>query len=235
MNATLVHKHAHTTLNDSSQDQREFRFVATRYEVDRDGEVIDPKGLDVKDFIKNPVLLLLHDPNKPIGRVMSLTRSIVDGEWAWVGIARIDPPGTSSDADQAHRQRKAGSLNGISIAFQALEWNPRPVLPGQTGPTYTKTLLLEVSLVTIPSCANCLVLEKTLQKETAMNCACQKQNIDWSAINRELDDRVEVDVSQDDVNRVIDAVVPSLVAAALGVVATQAATAAMNRLTGRLD
>lgn len=68
-----------------------------------------------------------------------------------------------------------------------------------------------------------------------MNCACQKQNIDWSAINRELDDRVEVDVSQDDVNRVIDAVVPSLVAAALGVVATQAATAAMNRLTGRLD
>lgn len=233
--ATLVHKHAHATLKSISPDQREFSFIATRYEVDRDGEVIDQEGLDVRDFRKNPVLLMLHDPNRPIGRVVSLTRSLIDGAWAWIGIGRIDPPGTSDDADQAYRRLKAGSLNGISISFRVLESSPRAVLSGQTGPTYTKTTLLEISLVTIPSCANCLVLEKTLQKETAMNCNCQTQEIDWDSINRERNDRVEVDVSRDDVMRVIDAVVPRLVAAGLSAVATEAATTAMRRLTGRLD
>lgn len=239
ISTTHIHKHAHATLRDISVDQREFRFVATRYEVDRDGEVIDPTGLDVKDFRKNSVLLLLHNANRPIGRVASLTLGMVDGALAWTGVARIDPPGTSEDADLAYRQMKAGSLNGISIGFRVKESSPRAVLPGQTGLTYTQTSLLEISLVTIPSCANCVILEKTLQKETSMNeCTCQKPEIDWGAINAEREDRVEVDVSVEDVRRVITRMMPALregMRAALKVQAQVVTQAAINRMTGRLD
>ena len=66
-------------------------------------------------------------------------------------------------------------------------------------------------------------------------CTCQKTEIDWGAINAEREDRVEVDVSRDDVVRMVGIIVPPLWAAGLRAVATQAAHAAINRLTGRLD
>ena len=232
---SLIHKHAQGFEKTISRDQREFSFVATRYEVDRDGEVVLPSGLDTQDYKKNPVLALQHDPLSPIGRVLVLKLGPADGQLAWLGLARIDPPGTSEAADRAYKQLASGSLNGISIGFQVLESSPRPVLPGQTGPTYKKTRLLEISLVTIPSCANCLVLEKALRKETAMNsCACQKTAIDWSAINRSAS-RNEVNLDSRAVQVAIARVVPELVARSIAGLAAVGAEAAMNKLTGRLD
>lgn len=161
-----IYKHGHGLIKHVSREQREFSFVATRYEVDRDGEVVIPSGLDVRPFLKNPTVLAHHDRFSPIGRVVSLELVPVDGQLAWVGRARIDPPGTSDVADQAYRQLASGSLGGISIGFGIVEESPRPVLPGQTGVTYTKTQLMEISLVTIPSCANCVVLEKPYAERT---------------------------------------------------------------------
>jgi len=250
---TVVHKHAHALLKGISRNQREVRFVATRFEIDRDGEVIDPNGLDVKAYKKNPVFLLQHNPDRPIGRVTSLNLGLVDEALAWTGVARIDPPGTSDDADRAYKQIDAGSLNGISIGFRVEEATPRAVLPGQTGPTYKRTSLLEISLVTIPSCANCLILEKTLRKENPMSgCACQQPDvIDWDAINRSIESKeidwdrinlpsagVEVNVTKEQVNRVIAAYVPAIldgVRKGIKLHARLAAERAINRLTGRLD
>ncbi|MBK9949207.1 MAG: HK97 family phage prohead protease [Nitrospira sp.] len=235
---TLQHKHAHGVVKSISRDQREFSFIANRLEVDRDSEVVVPSGLDITEFQANPVLLAFHDHLKPIGRVTSLTLRMVDGIPSWVGVGRLDPPGTSDDSDKAHRQVQSGSLNGISIGFLGVEASPRAVLPGQNGLTHTKTRLMEISLVSVPSCANCLVLEKTLAKEPVMNhCACNSE-IDWAALARTASNKVEVDVSKDDVRRVINHLMPVFregLTAGLKVQAQLAAHAAMCRMTGRLD
>ncbi|MCS6305999.1 MAG: HK97 family phage prohead protease [Nitrospira sp.] len=234
-----IHKHAHGVLKGISREQREIRFVATRLEVDRDGEVVVPSGMDTANYDKNPTVLLQHDPLSPIGRVVSLRLGLVDGVPGWIGIARIDPPGTSEAADRAYRQIASGSLNGVSIGFMVQEVSPRALLPGQTGRTYTKTSLLEISLVTIPSCASCVILEKTLRKETAMHdCTCQGMDIDWHAINAQMSNTTEVDVSEADVRRVIRHLMPALKAGMLAGLQVQAKFAVddlFRRMTGRLN
>lgn len=47
--------------------------------VDRDGDVMLPSGLDVKDFNKNPVVLLAHNAGTlPIGKVDRITKGSND-------------------------------------------------------------------------------------------------------------------------------------------------------------
>lgn len=254
---TLYQKHAHGLLKAVSADRREFTFVANRYEVDRDSEVVVPSGLDVSEFQRNPVLLTFHDHQKIAGRVVALTLGAVGGVPAWVGVGRVDPPGTSAVADEAYGRIQSGSLNGISIGFLSLEASPRAVLPNQQGATHTRTKLLEVSLVAVPSCANCLVLEKTLRKETAMTtCNCQRvidwasinnsaSAIDWSGINASLKSsrypvpaRPAVDFTEQQVKQVIAALMPAFqegMRSGLKLMAGDAARRAVCRMTGRLD
>lgn len=69
------------------------------------------------------------------------------------------------------------------------------------------------------------------------HCACNSE-IDWAALARTASNKVEVDVSKDDVRRVINHLMPVFregLTAGLKVQAQLAAHAAMCRMTGRLD
>ena len=44
--------------------------------VDRDGEVLIPRGCDVKDFEKNPIVYLAHDYfTLPVGKCVAIKRT----------------------------------------------------------------------------------------------------------------------------------------------------------------
>jgi len=77
------------------------------------------------------------------------------------------PAGVSTETDEAYQMVKAGVLNGVSQGFLIAESDTKPMLPKQTGLTTQQAELLEVSLVVPPSCASCLVTERSHRRNPA--------------------------------------------------------------------
>ena len=142
---------------------RTITFIASHERVDADGEVVDVDGIDMTRFAQNPVLLDQHQAQKvAVGRVTRWWKTMLDGAKALMCEAVFpDRP----QSDEAYANVKSGLLGGVSIGFRPLETGPRR-LPGQKGITHIKTELTEISLVSIPSCATCLIVGKSA-------CACQ--------------------------------------------------------------
>ncbi len=133
--------------------------VATDASIDRDGEIVDPAGLDTKNFEKNPVLLYAHDyRSDPIGKVLEITRD---------GSRILFRPQLAVDisprAKMYFEMIKAGILNAFSIGFIPKEWSDRDNGAGGKNRVFTKTELLEISLVPVPANPNALVLARTFK------------------------------------------------------------------------
>ncbi|MDP3089639.1 MAG: HK97 family phage prohead protease [Nitrospira sp.] len=151
-----------------SLDNRRIEFVASHERVDRDSEVVIVAGIDLIEFLINPILCLQHDTRKTaVARVENLRRARIDGAMALIGNAVFPDRPASNDA---LADVKAGLLNSVSIGFRVLE-RGGPILPDQHGQTFLKTSLLEISLVTLPACATCVVTSKS-----AGGCRCSEQN-----------------------------------------------------------
>jgi uncharacterized protein len=85
-------------------------------------------------------MLFQHDPNRPIGR---WTGASEDSQGLWMQ-GLIDP--SHPDARSVLRLIQAGTADGLSIGFRALDATPRP-----SGGRILKTIdLREVSVVTFP-------------------------------------------------------------------------------------
>tara|TARA_R100001086_G_scaffold148275_2_gene78524 strand:+ start:2587 stop:3393 length:807 start_codon:yes stop_codon:yes gene_type:complete len=135
-------------------------FVASSSSPDRYGDIIDQKGWMLENYRKNPVVLLNHDSNQlPIGKGNVHLR---DGQLV------IDVQFDQEDerAREVERKAKAGFMNAVSVGFRPLESKSRSELPednkyyGQRGMYYSKSELLEVSIVTIPANGEATMLEQ---------------------------------------------------------------------------
>ena len=51
-----------------------FTAIITTHAIDRDQDVVIPSGMNSKEYEANPVLLYSHDPNKPIGKMVTMRR-----------------------------------------------------------------------------------------------------------------------------------------------------------------
>ena len=126
------------TLDDGS-----YEAVITTSAKDRQGEIIVSTGMDVGNYMKNPVVLFAHDYDlPPVARALSLTTSPE-------GItARFQFPerGISIRADEIHSLWDAHFLNAVSIGFIPKTW-----AQDATAPTCTESELLEFSIVPVPA------------------------------------------------------------------------------------
>jgi hypothetical protein len=179
----MFRRHAHGLITKVDRAQPAIELVVTREEVDADSEVIVARGVDLSRYVRNPVVLLMHDPTRRIGRMESLTLQTVAGKEALVGRARL------RDGDVAGEVAD-GVLGGVSIGFRSVE-RGAPILPGQHGPTHRRTELLEVSLVSIPSCASCTVIAKAMTGTRTAGAACR---LDVAAFDRLVHQRVTLAV-----------------------------------------
>lgn len=135
--------HAEVKVKDSSERIIE-GWASTRFE-DRDYEIVDPDAIkqSLPSFEKNPIVLLNHNWDVPIG-------SMISGECNETGFyvrARI-AKGTKA-ADETWALIEQGVLRAFSIGFMTKEYdhNERKI---------TKLELLEFSVVTIPANAQAL-------------------------------------------------------------------------------
>ena len=131
--------------------KRKFVGIASTPSTDRMGDIVEPKGMEIN--LPTP-LLWQHNAREPIG---------------WVTAARVSSSGIECDCEVANveedgplkarlldawQQLRAGLVRGLSIGFNAVE---SARIEGTYGYRYIRTLLLELSCVTIPANADCSI------------------------------------------------------------------------------
>lgn len=141
------------------------RFVITTDDIDRDGDIVEPKGLRFDDYLANPVFLWGHQFGMPpIGKCIGIKLS-PDGRELRADIQFAVKE--SEFAAQVCRLYKGGYLNAVSVGFRILRSGPpdrfipsRPDLGQQCKRVITSAVLLEISAVSIPS--NAAALQKAI-------------------------------------------------------------------------
>ena len=127
--------------------ERSYEFTASTSTIDRDGEVIEAKGWDLKNFKKNPVIMYAHDYRSlPIGKAPKVW--LAGGKLK--NTVQFPPEGTYEFADIVERLVDTGYLKTESVGFIPQKWEDGD---GEKGPrrTYLKQELLEISIVPVPS------------------------------------------------------------------------------------
>lgn len=152
----LIKKSIEVVAKAADDGRRIVSFVGSTGDRDRDDEVIKPSGWDVARYKQNPVFLWGHNhSNPPIGKTVSIKK---DRE---SGTLNFDVEFPTEDiypfADTIFKLYKSGYLNAVSVGFMPLEYKEGDPEKGEPRRTYTRTELLELSGVTVPSNYNALV------------------------------------------------------------------------------
>lgn len=156
--------------------------------IDRSTESVLPQGYDLKDFMKNPILLYSHDKQKPIGKIINIDVR-VDGLYIEAEVHKFMDEKTFY-----------GVLNGIlktfSIGFQILDY-------AEVDGVYlwTSTKLLEVSIVSVPDnqdsifsiltdapCQSgvCLLGSKAVSKSTIKAKQLELKEKEWRTVDKQV-------------------------------------------------
>lgn len=129
-------------------------FVLSDETPDRMGDIIKADGWDLRSFLRNPIALLNHRADQPIGTWSSLR---VEGN-ALVGKLQLAPEGTSDRIDEIRRLVAAGILRAVSVGFREIESRPREGV--KHGQTFVRQELVETSLVSVPANPNALAIAR---------------------------------------------------------------------------
>ena len=126
-----------------------FQVIASTADVDRDGEVIDPQGWDLDNYMKNPIILWAHNyTDLPIGVAEKIEKSetglIIKGKFA--------SKEANPKAEQVRRLYEEGIQKAVSVGFIPRERD------GNNDRLITKAELLELSFVPVPANPNALAL-----------------------------------------------------------------------------
>lgn len=141
--------------------ENEIEMIGSTDYVDRDGESIDPKGWNLKNYKKNPVIIPAHDYRQPaIGRAKRI--QLKDGKL----IFRIEfpPEGDNPVADVYRKLYKGGFMTASSVGFIPQDWVEGDGKKGSPARTYTKAELLELSLVSVPSNPEALATQRGIKE-----------------------------------------------------------------------
>jgi hypothetical protein len=118
--------------------------VITSANVDRDGDIVMTSGMQVENYLLNPVVLPMHVHDFPVGLTEKLKIQAKQAwaQWQWL----VDLPG--SEAEKYAAWWDAHALNATSIGFLPFKWSDSEKTDGWT---FEEWELLEFSPVVIPS------------------------------------------------------------------------------------
>lgn len=183
-------------------EERVLQYVLTDETVDRYGDIVRAKGGDLKNYMKNPVVLTFHDGGQfPVGNCLKVWHdkdtSAVMG-WVLFFGDEMDRTGV---AETAYRFASSGAMKYGSIGFIPKETR-RPEdkeradlsMPGY-GVIYEKWELLEFSLTPIPANPNAGQREAEMVKRgmfTKENIAAAKDIPEFAEIAKQLESMITV-------------------------------------------
>src|SRR5262245_8219046 len=130
-----------------SDTTRAFEGMATTPTPDRLGDIIEPRGAT----FANPLpLLLFHDHRRPVGTVT--LGPTTDAGIAFRAVLPViaDPGPLRDRVEEAWQSVKAALIRGVSIGFRPLDGGVERNKETD-GLRFTKTEILELSLVAVPA------------------------------------------------------------------------------------
>lgn len=140
-------------------ERREISGIATTPTPDRMGDIVEPLGAS---FAPEIPLLWQHDRQSPVG-IARFGKPTKDGIPFTASLPKIDEAGRLKDlVDMAWQSVKAGLVRAVSIGFRSLEHS----MMNDGGFRFTKSEIIELSLVTIPANA-----EATIQTVKSLDSA----------------------------------------------------------------
>jgi len=134
-------------------DEYTYEFTASTETVDRQGEVIEASGWDLRNFKKNPVITWAHDYRAlPIGRAPKVW--VADGQLK--NHVEFPEEGTYEFADIVRRLVDGGFLKAESVGFIPREWEDGQ---DEKDPrrAYKEQELLEIAIVPVPANPDALI------------------------------------------------------------------------------
>lgn len=181
----MAKKHYLMGLVKANKDTGTFSFIASTGAIDRQGEVIDPAGWQLKRFMDNPVILWAHRYDElPVGKATSLSTD-AKGLYVEGVFASAD---ANPKAQQVRKLYEDGMLSAVSVGFIPLERN---------GNIITKSELLEISVVPVPANPEALSLMKTSMQ---LDASILKSLEDAMADEFHPEDEGAIEVSDEDVD-----------------------------------
>ena len=147
----VVHK-THVSEGDGGLE-----FILSDATPDRMGDVIEASGWELANFKRNPVALFNHNAGFPIGKWTNLRTD--GGELR--GHLQLAPKGTSDRIDEIRKLVEAGILRAVSVGFLPRASEPL-TKDGMGGSRFTRSELVETSLVAIPANPNALAVARSL-------------------------------------------------------------------------
>ncbi len=140
-------------------ERREISGIATTPTPDRMGDIVEPLGAS---FAPELPLLWQHDRESPVG-IAKFGKPTKDGIPFTASLPKIEEAGKLKDmVDLAWQSVKAGLVRAVSIGFRSLEHS----VMNDGGWRFTKSEIIELSLVTIPANA-----EATIQTVKSLDSA----------------------------------------------------------------
>lgn len=123
--------------------------VGSTESVDRDGEVIRQAGWDLTNYLRNPVLMLMHNYQEfPIGKVTDI--KVTDGKLTFRAVFSQ----ATEKAREAYALMQEGILSAFSVGFIPRQYDPKD------SNVITEAELLEISVVPVPANPDAIVLAK---------------------------------------------------------------------------
>ncbi len=146
----------------AAEDSGRFRVVISTADLDRQGEIVDQNGWDLKNYQQNPIVLWAHDYySLPIGVCDKIgIEDVGSGRQGLVAEGKFAPMDANPFAQQVRKLYEAGIVRTTSVGFIAGEMQ---------GNTVTKAELLEFSFVPVP--ANPYALSLAQVKELGLDTA----------------------------------------------------------------
>jgi HK97 family phage prohead protease len=143
---------------EGGKESRKIRFTISTGDVDRDFDIINPKGWELKNFKKNPVVLFAHDSRQPPVAKASNLR-LEEGQFLRA-TAEFTPPDLNPFGDMIFRMIKEGFMKATSVGFRPLEVERElddEDRADRFGLNFIKQELMEFSVVPVPANPNALM------------------------------------------------------------------------------
>lgn len=142
------------------QEERVLQVVISTGALDRDNDTIAPKGWDLKDYKKNPVVLWTHDYWSP---PIAKTRKVWIENDQLKAIAEFTAEDVYPFGYMIYRMCREKFLNAASVGFRPKEYKVRTDEDEHGyGWDFLKQILLEYSIVPVPSNPEALIEARSM-------------------------------------------------------------------------
>lgn len=163
-------QHEYNEQQVSQQPSDIYTFIVSTPEVDRYGTIIVPSGIDYTSYLNNPIVLAQHESDDwPIGKCLGFAMNGENLE-ATLQLHRI-----TDEACEVADLVAAGYVKAVSVGIIPIE-SEEQTIDGKRVTVYTKSELVEFSVVSIPANREALIKKSIESKLQTIFKQLKKEN-----------------------------------------------------------